>query len=153
VKFNAFMIHACGTFDGEKGRIFAGFSGSGKTTLSSLWRFSGSNIVNDDRLIVAKEKGNYFMYNSPMFIVDDPKKMPLHSLYIIRHSKQNNIKQIKGVSSVSRLMAFCVQHNYNQQFIKHHLDILHDICSNLPVYEIGFVADEKIIDFIKEHGV
>lgn len=153
LKSEAVMLHASGVFDGDKGRLFTGFSGAGKSTMAYLWQKAGAKIINDDMLIVRKEKGNYVMYNTPMPYVDIPKKAKLDSAYLIKHAQNNGIKKLSGASAVSRLMAFCVQHNYNALFIEHHLNFLSDLCNKIPVYETGFLPDLSIVDFIKTHAV
>ena len=153
VKYNAIMIHASGVFDGEKGRIFTGFSGAGKTTMAYLWQKSGNRIINDDRLIIRKENDGYFMYNTPMFYTDIPKKTLLHSVNLICHAPENFVAKLKGAKAVSRLMAFCIQHGYNNSFIEHHLEFLSELCTYLPVYEVGFVPDEKIVNYIKTYAI
>jgi hypothetical protein len=152
VKYDAIMIHASAIFDGEQGRVFSGFSGSGKSTLAGLWQNSGSIIINDDRLMIRIEDGGFFVYNTPMNYVDVPKKMQLHSLYIIEQSNENRIERIKGATSVSGVIAFCIQHGYDRKFIEHHLNFLSELCMNIPVYKLGFINDKKIIDFIKRDG-
>jgi hypothetical protein len=152
LKYEAIMIHASGLFDGERGRIFTGFSGSGKSTMAGLWQKTGSEILNDDRLIIRKEREGYFMYNTPMFYSDTPKKGPFHFLYVIGHSKENKLNRLEGAKAVSSVMAFCIQHGYNMHFIEQHLDFLSELCLHIPIYDLGFVPDENVIDFIKTHG-
>jgi hypothetical protein len=153
VKYNAILIHASAVFDGFKGRVFSGFSGSGKSTIAGLWQKSGSTIINDDRLMIRKDNEGYFAYNTPMNYVDVQKKMPLDYLYIIEQSKKNQIKRLKGATSVSGVMAFCIQHGYDQSLLEHHLNFLSELSKRIPIYKLGFVNNEKVIDFIKTDGV
>jgi hypothetical protein len=153
VNHEAVMMHASGISDGKKGRIFTGFSGNGKTTLAALWQTNGSLIVNDDRLIIRREAEGYFIYNTPMFYTDVAKRKPLHALYIIEHAVENRLVRLKGARAVSGLMAYCIQHAYHRHFIEHHLGFLYELCNQLPVYQLGFVPDNTVIDFIKTHGV
>lgn len=147
---DAVMMHASGVFDGEKGRLFSGFSGAGKSTISGIWKQQGNLLINDDRLIIRKEKGEYFMYNTPMFYPDDNKKSPLHAVFLIRHAPENVINRMAGAAAVSSVMAFSIQNNYDTRFVQHHLDFFANMCSQIPVYQLGFVPDEKVVNFIKE---
>jgi hypothetical protein len=153
VKYNTVMIHASGVFESNYGRIFAGFSGSGKSTMAWLWQKSGGKIVNDDRIVICREDQGYFMYNTPMFYTDIPKKTPLHSIYILGHSKENHLKRLEGVKAVSGVLAFCIQHGFNSLFIEHHIDFLSELCLKIPIYNLEFAPDERAIDFIKKYGV
>ncbi|MEZ7867199.1 MAG: hypothetical protein QMB37_07095 [Paludibacteraceae bacterium] len=147
---DAVMMHASGVFDGEKGRLFSGFSGAGKSTISGIWKQQGNILINDDRLIIRKEKGEYFMYNTPMYYPDDNKKSPLHAVFLIRHSPENVINRMAGAVAVSSVMAFSIQNNYDTRFVQHHLDFFADMCTQIPVYQLGFVPDEKVVNFVKE---
>ena len=86
-----------------------------------------------------------------MFYSDQPKRTPLHSINLIKHAKENSIHQISGVQAVSRVMAFCIQHSYNAKYLEHHLDFISGLCNHIKVYDVGFLPDENIIDFIKSH--
>jgi len=153
VKYDAIMIHASGVVDPLGGRIFMGFSGSGKSTMAAIWQFRGSTIINDDRLIIRKENSNYVMYNTPMFYPDKPKKAVLKQVHIIHHSPENNMVRISGARAVSKVLAFCIQNDFNAGFIEHHLAFLSEMCSKIPVYEVGFKSDPEIVDYIQQHAV
>ena len=152
VKYDAIMIHSSGVFDNDKGRIFSGFSGAGKSTMAGIWQSKGNSIINDDRLIIRKNNEGYIMHNTPMFYVDTPKEAPVHSIHLIHHSPKNTLKKIKGAMAVSRVMAHCIQHVYNYNFILHHLDFLSQLSKSISVYDIGFKPDLEIIDFIKKNA-
>ncbi|MDD4969014.1 MAG: hypothetical protein PHT07_06255 [Paludibacter sp.] len=148
VKSKAVLIHASCIYDGEKGRIFTGFSGNGKSSMSKIWADAGNHVINDDRLIIRKKDDGFFVYNTPMYYSDRPKKAPLHAIHLISHSPDNRIKKQYGALAVSKVMAFCIQNNYNKKFIHNHLDFLSDLCSQIPVYELGFVPDSGIVNFV-----
>ena len=150
---DAVMMHASGVFDGEKGRLFSGFSGAGKSTISGIWRDAGSQLINDDRLIIRRENDRYYIYNTPMYYEDENKKAPLDAVFLIYHSTENVIQQVKGAAAVSGIMAFSIQNNYDQRFVQHHLEFFSKMAESIPIYKLGFVPDSEVIDFIKENGV
>lgn len=149
---DAVMMHASGVFDGEKGRMFSGFSGVGKSTISKIWEKEGNLLINDDRLIIRKEEDGYFIYNTPMFYEDKPKRAPLDAVYLIYHSPENTIEKLTGAVAVTGIMAFSIQNNYDQQFVLHHLDFFTEMCNEVPVYRLGFVPDKQVVEFVIEHG-
>ena len=151
VKSDGIMMHASAVFDGEKGRLFTGFSGAGKSTMAYLWQKSGAKIINDDRIIIRKENGKFMMFNTPMMYIDISKKAPLNSIHLINHANENSMEKIGGATAVSRLMAFCIQHNFNSSFIDHNLTFISELCSNTPVYETGFLPEAPIVDLIKNN--
>ncbi len=150
VNNNAVMIHASGIFDGKKGRIFTGFSGTGKSTMAHQWFTSGSIVINDDRLIIRKINDKFFMYNTPMYYADQPKSAPVNEIHLIHHSPENSSLLITGVKAVSKVMAYCIQNNYDKRLIKNNIDFLSGLCMKANVYETGFLPDQSIVKYILE---
>lgn len=151
MKSDAVMMHASSTFDGRKARLFTGFSGAGKSTMSMLWAAAGNGIVNDDRLIIRKRENGYSVYNTPMYYADIPKEAPLSAVYLISHSPENKIKKLKGAMAIAKVMAFCIQNNFEKQFVESRLSFFSELCASVPVYELGFVPDERVVNFILEN--
>ncbi len=148
LKFDAVMMHASCAFDGKKGRMFSGFSGAGKSTMSKLWADAGNRIINDDRLIIRKIGNEYFVYNTPMYYQDIPKKSPLNSVFLISHSPVNKINRIYGALAISKVIAFSIQNNFEKETIQNRLAFFADLCSKVQVFELGFVPDINVVDFI-----
>lgn len=151
LKTNSVLMHASSAFDGTKARLFSGFSGAGKSTISMLWAKAGHQIINDDRLIIRKLEDGFYVYNTPMYYQDQPKKAPLSSIFLISHSPENKIKWLNGAVAVSKVMAFSIQNNYDRQFIQSRIDLFAELCSKVSVYELGFVPDESVVKFVLEH--
>ena len=147
---DAVMMHSSCIFDGEKGRLFSGFSGAGKSTISGLWVKSGATMINDDRVIIRREKEVYYVYNTPMYYADVPKRTRLDAVYLISHSPVNKIKQRTGALAVTGIMAFSIQNNYDARFVQHHLAFFIEMCQSVPVYDLGFEPDESVVRFVKE---
>lgn len=146
---NAVMMHASCAFDGKKGRIFSGFSGAGKSTISKLWSDAGSLIVNDDRLIIREINQEFYVFNTPMYYQDRPKKVVLNSMFLISHSPENKLKKLSGATAVTNVLAFCIQNNFDKRFIQNRLDFFSKLCSKVAVYKLGFVPDIAVVNFIK----
>ena len=151
VKFDAVMIHASCVLNNQKGRIYTGFSGAGKSTMSKIWSDEGNLIINDDRLIIRKQNNRHYVYNTPMYYKDVPKKAALDSIFLISHSPQNKIKRISGALAVSKVLAFCIQNNFEPDFIQTKLNFLTELSTQIPVYELGFIPDKSVMNFIQEN--
>ena len=151
IKTNSVMMHASCAFDGQRGRMFSGFSGVGKSTMSRIWAEAGNTIINDDRLIIRELENKFFVYNTPMYYKDIPKKAPLNAVYLIRHSPENKIQKLKGALAASRTMAFCIQNNYDQNFVAERLDFFVRLAAAVDIYDLGFVPNASVIEFIKAH--
>lgn len=148
---NAVLMHASCAFDGKTGRLFSGFSGAGKSTISGIMSCAGHQIINDDRIIIRKETEGYFAYNTPMYYADRPKRAKLDAIYLISHSPENTAKLLHGASAVSKVMAFCIQNNFDRRFVSSRLDFFAGLCSKVNVYELGFVPENHVVNFILEN--
>ena len=145
------MIHSSAIIDGEKGRLFSGFSGVGKSTMAGIWQRQGYTVINDDRNLLSLQGDTVQVYNTPMFRADVPKHHELHAIYLLQQSKENYCMPLQGAQAVSRVLAFCIQHAYNKDFLLHHMNILYSVCSTLKVFELGFKPDVDIIEFIRQY--
>jgi hypothetical protein len=151
LKVDAVMMHASCAFDGRKGRMFTGFSGVGKSTMSKLWAQDGSRIINDDRLIIRRWGEIYKVYNTPMYYQDIPKVARLDGIFLIRHYPENHIRRVKGAMAVSKVMAFSIQNNFDSHYVAQRLAFFSELSARVPVYELGFVPDATVVDFIRQH--
>jgi hypothetical protein len=147
----ALLIHASGVFDGTHGRLFSGFSGVGKSTMAGLWQASGAEVINDDRLMLRKLDGHWWMYNTPMYYSDVPKKAPLDFIYLPYHHPTNLYERGTGIQTSMRFMAHCIQHGYSEKQVQWHLDQVMDITKNIPITRLGVVPTMEILTFIKGH--
>ena len=116
--------------------------------MSKIWSETQNQIVNDDRLIVRRQGDSYFVYNTPMYYVDRPKKAPLSAVYLISHSPENKIKKLNGALAMTRMMAFSIQNNFDKEYIQTRLNFFSNLCSVIPVYDLGFVPDKNVVDFV-----
>ena len=150
-KYDAVMIHGSGITHNEKGRIFTGVSGKGKTTMAKIWFEHGAKVLNDDRLIIRNTNDRYTVHNTPMFYSDKPRKAELNSLYIIRHFPQNELRKVIGSEAVSKLAANLIQHGYDQRLTSHHLNFLSEMVEKTPVFSLGFVPNQTVIETIMQN--
>lgn len=148
---DAVLMHASCAFDGKKGRMFSGFSGAGKSTMSKIWADAGSQIINDDRLMIRKIDNEFFVYNTPMYYVDISKRAPLNAVYLISHFPENKANKLGGALAVSKVMAFCIQNNFDKSFINKRLEFFSELCAVTPIYELGFVPDSSVVTYITEN--
>ncbi|MDD3080126.1 MAG: hypothetical protein PHH37_13660 [Paludibacter sp.] len=152
VNSEAVMIHAACVTDGKTGQLFAGFSGRGKSTMAKIWKDVGYQVINDDRIIIRRQGEEFVAYNTPMYYADVPKSTVLRSIFLIRHFPENKIRKIEGAIAVSKVLAFCIQNNFSQSFIVGNLAFLSKMIQTVNVYELGFVPDNHIIDFVIDNG-
>jgi hypothetical protein len=150
-KTKSLLVHASGVFDGEDGRIFSGFSGVGKSTMAGIWRSLGAEVINDDRLMLRKIDGRWWMFNTPMYYSDTPKKAKLDFIYLPFHHLENTYERSNEMTIVLRFMAHCIQHGYNAKHVQWHLDQVLDLAKEIPFARLGVVPNNDVVTFIKMH--
>jgi hypothetical protein len=142
------MIHASGIcYDGQ-GYIFSGTSGKGKTTLSNIWDNVGAQVIHDDRIIIRNIGGMYRMFNTPVIKGDVPKSAPINKIFIIEHGVENCVLKLRESSSITSVIANCIQHNYDPEMIARFLGSVSLMCSKIPVARLSFRPDRSVIEYI-----
>ena len=146
------MIHASAVNMEGNGLVFSGVSGIGKSTMANLWENKGAKIINDDRLIIRNINNEFFVYNTPMYYPDLPKKVKLSNIYLLNQEKQNRVNRLKGIKAVTLLMANVIQHGYDKEMVNSLIENLTELVDKIAVYEVGFVPDVSIVDLIRKSG-
>lgn len=149
--FGDIMIHASGINNAGKGYLFSGVSGKGKTTLAKLWFKTGAMVINDDRLILRKRGARYIMHNIPVYTDDEPRESTVSKIFIIDHHPENRISMLTGAAAVSQVMANCIQQNWDREIIARLLGSVSIMCSLVPVSQLFFRPDRRIIEYILEN--
>lgn len=145
------MIHASGISNSGRGYLFSGISGKGKSTMAALWGSSGADVIHDDRLIIRNTVSGYRMYNTPVYATEEPAESILHQIFLIEHGQKNQIIPLRGVESVSRVIANCIQHNWNPEIIARLLGSVSMMCTAVPSARLLFRPDKSVIDHILEN--
>jgi hypothetical protein len=149
------LLHACAVKEGDQGILFAGHSGDGKSTIAELWRSqSGSTVLSDDRVIVRKKDGQFWIYGTPWHgdvPAHDPVTVPLSQIFIIQHARQNQISPLKPVECASRLFVRSFPTFWYSQGVEFSIDFLGQLTQEVLCTELGFIPDESLIHFVKEH--
>ena len=144
------LIHASGLVQQQQGRIFAGFSGVGKSTMAGIWERNGAQVINDDRLILKKEKtGAWHLHNTPMYYRAKPVSGQLNAIYLPFHSPQNSYQKLSGAIAMANLLAFTIHHGYDSKHLLHHSNVAEQLLQHIPIAKLGVVPTDAIIDFIK----
>jgi hypothetical protein len=146
------LIHASGIADHGAGRIFAGFSGVGKSTMAGIWERNGAQVINDDRLLLKKEKdGSWYMHNTPMYYRALPASAPLNAIYLPFHNPQNSYQKLNGAMAMANLLAFTIHHGYDAKHLLHHSNIAEDLLQTVSIAKLGVVPTDAIVSYISAH--
>lgn len=156
---NNFLIHACAVSKEGKGYLFSGRSGSGKSTIAKL--SSDYEVLNDELVIIRKVNGHYFVGSTPFrgdFKENVNFTAPIISLFLIKHGKKNLITKISKLEFVTKFVNEVVYSDTLLSTEKKNtflemMDFCSDIADNVPFYELQFLPERSLWDFINSEKV
>ncbi|MCK4348719.1 MAG: hypothetical protein KAW47_08890 [Thermoplasmatales archaeon] len=146
-------LHSCGIIDKGNGILFVGNSGTGKSTMAALWENKeGVTILSDDRMIIRKTEDCFWMYGTPWhgdIRLSSPKRIPLKRIVLIRHAERNIVIRKEGIKAASALLTCTFTAFWDKLEVMHTLQFLAELSETIPCYELGFVPDDKVVDFVR----
>ena len=150
------VIHSCGIKSGESGLLFVGESGAGKSTLTRLWNQAEDvEILSDDRTIVRKKDGDYWIYGTPWHgeaKFGSPQSVRLDRIYFIQHGAANSARPIKGAEPVQNLLTCSFPPYWDSEGMEFTMDFFSDLTATMPCYELYFKPEMGVVEYIKAHG-
>ncbi len=146
------IVHACAVKDEERALLFAGHSGAGKSTLARLWlENSSKTLLSDDRVILRRDGQKIRIFGTPWHgdakIVSAENAL-LQEIFILKHEQQNGIQRLRPVELSSRLFARSFPTFWYKDGLEHAVELLGAISEAIPGWELGFVPDRSVIEFI-----
>ncbi len=145
------MAHACGINDNGKGYLFAGNSTHGKSTMAKLWK-NKAMILNDDRIILRCRDGRFWMYGTPWhgeYTDVSSHGIPLEKIFFLRHGQNNRVKCRQGVIASSMLLARSFPPLWDRSGMQFLLNFCAELVNIVPCYELDFVPDIPILDYVR----
>jgi len=148
------LLHACGVSYKDQGIVFVGSSDAGKSTLANLWKNKKDvTVLSDDRIIIRKMDGQFWMYGTPWHgdvNVCSPEKVPLERIFFLKHAEKNTLKKIEPLEATSRLIVCSFPTFWDKKGMEFTLKFCAELAQKVPCYELGFVPDETVLDFVEE---
>jgi hypothetical protein len=146
------LLHACGIDDSSSGYLFLGNSGHGKSTMARIWFENKSTVLNDDRIIVEEKDGALWMYGTPWhgdFGELCLKGVPISKIFFLRKGEKTSAVARKGSEAISMLLARAFLPFWDKKGMNDTLHLCHLLISNIPCYELTFVPNRDIIEFVR----
>jgi hypothetical protein len=146
------IVHSCGIDYRGKGLLFVGESGAGKSTLTRIWnQENGVEILSDDRIILRKNKGQYWMYGTPWHgdaKFASPAKVKLEKVFFIKHGRANSVKAVSGTFPVLQFLKASFPPYWDKNCMEFAMEFFNDLVATVPCRALSFVPDSKIVEFI-----
>jgi len=149
-------LHSCGiTDEAGEGFLFVGQSGAGKTTTARIWEKMGTvKILSDDRIIVRREVDAFRMYGTPWHgegELSAPSSAPLKRIFFLKHGTENRLTRLGKVEAAARLFSCSFPTFYNTDGLDFTLSFFDEMTSTVPCYELSFIPDQSVVEFIREN--
>jgi len=150
----AVELHACALVDQNgKGYLFAGNSGAGKTTTARLWQHDAAEILSDDRVIVRRENGAWWMYGTPWHgdaEICSTSRARLDRIFLLDKSTLNEMRALSPAATVARLLSCTFPPFHDAGGMSAVTGTLAAISADVPVTNFSFTNDHSAVDFIRE---
>lgn len=156
-KKEGIFVHSIGLKDIDKsGLLFAGPSKSGKSTTARLWyKHSKAKVLNDDRMVIRKVNGNFFIFGTPWhgdfrdYLKSIPDKAKLKSIFFIYHNSKNKINYLQSKKAFGYLYPNIFPTFWNKENLERQINLCQDLVSSIPSYKLGFKKDKSVISVVR----
>ncbi len=148
---NAWVFHGCGILHNQKGYLFIAESEGGKSTIAKLALNYGLKVLNDERIIIRKEKNLFKIYSSPWY--QEVKEIENSSSYIrqlffLKKSRCNRIKPMSKTEALEKLIKNNFSLTISNDIIKESFGICLDLAEKLKCYWLEFKPDKSLWSFL-----
>ena len=92
------------------------------------------------------------MYGTPWhgdFREHSSHGLPIAKVFFLRHGKKNSAQAKSGAEAVSMLLARSFPPFWHKEGMAFTIDHCHHLVSKIPCYELTFVRDASLIDFVR----
>lgn len=139
--YDGFFFHSSSLMLDNMAYVFTALSGTGKSTHTALWRrLFGSRVVmiNDDKPIIRKNNGVFYVYGTPWMGKSDIGnniKAPVKAVYILQRGEKNSAVRVKTGQVFKQLLEATVvpQERENMEKL---LELLDEFFTSVPLFQL-----------------
>jgi hypothetical protein len=153
-RHDGLILHACGMAEASGGGLlFSGHSGAGKSTIARLWIHSEqAQLLSDERVSVFYRENAFYLHGTPWHgegLAPSCASAPLQRIFIISHASQNDVHRMLPSDAMLELLSRTLLPFWDQKGIALALDFLNKLCQSVPCYALGFVPDNRVVEYLK----
>jgi hypothetical protein len=146
------ILHGCGIAMNSRGILFLGESGAGKSTLARMWEQEhGVHILSDDRIIVRKHGGEYWMYGTPWHgeaAFGSPLGAKLERIFFLRQGQKNSLEKRKGLDALSNFLICSFPPLWDTQGMEFVLELFSSMANELPCHVLSFRPEKSALHLV-----
>jgi hypothetical protein len=154
--YRCLVMHGCGIKYEENGLLFVGKSDAGKSTICNLWKDEPNVLpLSDDRIIIRNVNDSFLIYGTPWYSsakIASPSYAKLDKVFLIYHSKENVIIRKEKIDAMTTLLTNSYMPLWNRPKMEDLFQLLDELSSKIPCYDLGFLPDKSIIGFLRHYG-
>lgn len=147
-------LHALGLADRDgSGYLFLGHSGAGKSTTARLWQSQpGVQLLSDDRIILRRQGGQFWMYGTPWHGdagVASPGSAPLTAIFLLEQAPTNQLAALPQAQAAAELFARAFVPHYLKSGIQFTLSFLDQLTRSVPCSVFRFTPTPSAVEAIR----
>lgn len=137
--YNGFFFHSSSLMLDDEAYVFTAVSGTGKSTHTALWRklFKDKVVmINDDKPIIRKKDGVFYVYGTPWMGKSDignNVKAPVKAVYILQRGEKNSAVRVKPGAVFKNILEATVVPTDRRNMEKL-LELLDEFFSSVPLF-------------------
>lgn len=149
------LLHSAAVIIKGEAVLFSGTSGAGKSTISELWmQVPEAEVITDERVILRREANGVCASGTPWHGTSEIHQnigAPLKAIYFIKHGHNNRAVKLSKLEIANRLLVRCFPTFWHREGMGFVVDHCSGIAQNIPGYELEFVPDMSIPEFVMSH--
>lgn len=146
--YQGFLMHGSAIGVNGKGYLFCAPSGTGKSTHTRLWRESfGSAVtmINDDKPIIMKKNGVFYVCGTPWsgkHDLDTNISLPLAGIILLSRGKENRMEKASPTHLLGLLFNQIFRPSDEKAYLKT-IDLVDEMLASCPLYKLSCTPDKE----------
>ncbi len=148
--YNGFFFHSSSLMLDGEAYVFSAASGTGKSTHTALWRkHFGSRVtmINDDKPIIRKADGRFFIYGTPWMgkeNIGTNTKAPVKAVFILTRGETNSARRVKTGEVFRQILEATVVPS-DKSIMSELLRLLDEFFSEVPLFLLTCNRDDDAV--------
>lgn len=151
---DALILHCAYMLKDGKAVLFSAPSGTGKSTQADLWeKYRGTRTVNGDKSLLYRHEDGWYAHGWPICGSSEichNEEYKVEAIVMLYQAKENVIKPLRGLELVKKIMAQITINMWNMDFQLKAMDLIDELVSEVPVYELGCDISEEAVKCLEE---